>query len=308
MKYYYKIIVATLFALSITLFTSCSSDNKPDEPTSKFYTEVINFDDAPADVVASDAYGANLYSAYEGGKQVTAGYIREIGNTGTFIQCPINFRPGLDPSMPWSYEFWNGGIALSKYHDTEGADYKNQCSVYGSGAHSGQIFAVATGYTGEAGAYDSCAKIYFTDAKGYQPAGKDQPVTGTAKHGKFNSVWISNTTYTYLTMKNGNAYTAGSLEDQKGWFKVVFIALNAAGEPTGKKVEYYLANYDAAKNAESGLTNQIRTGWNQINLSDLGESVCSVAINFEGSDTGDYGLNTPAYVALDDLDVTIPLE
>ena len=34
-------------------------------------------------------------------------------------------------------------------------------------------------------------------------------------------------------------------------------------------------------------------------------SGCTVAINFEGSDSSAYGLNTPAYVAIDDIDVTV---
>ena len=69
-----------------------------------------------------------------------------------------------------------------------------------------------------------------------------------------------------------------------------------------KRQEYYLANFDSSKDAESGLTNKIRTGWNQLDLSGLGDSVCTVAINFEGSDSSAYGLNTPAYVAIDDID------
>ena len=81
--------------------------------------------------------------------------------------------------------------------------------------------------------------------------------------------------------------------------------MDATGKSTGRKVEYYLANFDSSKNTESGLTNKIRTGWNQVNLSDLGDSVCTVAINFEGSDSSTYGLNTPAYVAIDDIDVTV---
>ena len=41
---------------------------------------------------------------------------------------------------------------------------------------------------------------------------------------------------------------------QKGLFKVVFVALDATGKPTGKEVEYYLANFDSSKDAESGLS------------------------------------------------------
>ena len=42
-----------------------------------------------------------------------------------------------------------------------------------------------------------------------------------------------------------------------------------------------------------------------MDLSDLGENVCTIAINFEGSDSSAYGLNTPAYIAIDDINVTI---
>ena len=48
---------------------------------------------------------------------------------------------------------------------------------------------------------------------------------------------------------------------------MVFVALDATGKPTGKEVEYYLANFDSSKDAESGLANQIRTGWSQVDLS-----------------------------------------
>ena len=175
--------------------------------------------------------------------------------------------------------------------------------VLANGGHSGKNFAVAFGYSDSyndsQATYDKCAKIYLTDATGYRVVTTNTPVKGTPKYGKFNSVWVCNTTYTYLVMKDGNSFTQGSLSAQKGWFKVVFVALDATGKPTGKEVEYYLANFDSSKDAESGLTNKIRTGWNQVDLSGLGDSVCTVAINFEGSDSSAYGLNTPAYVAID---------
>lgn len=43
---------------------------------------------------------------------------------------------------------------------------------------------------------------------------KDKPVKGNAKVGKFNSVWVSNTTYDIRTMRDGNAF-AKSLEKEK---------------------------------------------------------------------------------------------
>ncbi|WP_202184941.1 DUF4465 domain-containing protein [Phocaeicola massiliensis] len=319
MKKNFRFLAMAVVAMAAAVFTGCSSDD--DFLTS--YEEsaiqsraisstnaIINFDNAPSNVMASDQYGNNLYTATAGGSQVTTGYLAQVGESKTYIQFPINYlQQEWVSGQPWEYEYWNGGFAISKYNNMTQADYENQCSVYSKGGHSGNNFAVAYGYSDSyndpQATYDKCAKIYLTDATGYKVKNEGKPVVGTAKYGKFNSVWVCNTTYAYLVMKDGNAFTQGTLETQKGWFKVVFVALDAAGKPTGKKVEYYLANFDSNKITESGLTNKIRTGWNQVDLSGLGDSVCTVAINFEGSDSSAYGLNTPAYVAIDDIDVTV---
>ena len=93
-----------------------------------------------------------------------------------------------------------------------------------------------------------------------------------------------------------------SLKDQGGWFKVVFIGFDENDVKTGQ-VDYYLANFDSA---QPTTLNGILNGWHQVTLGDkLGESVSKVVINFEGSDSSAYGLNTPAYVAIDDIDVTV---
>lgn len=322
MKKNLKFLAMAVVAMAAAVFTGCSSDDDFLAPYEESAIQtraisstnaLINFDNVPSSVMASDQYGNNLYSATANGKQVTTGYITQIGQTGTYIQFPINYTPQeWEPEQPWRYEYWNGGFAISNFHNMTQGDYQNQCSVYWSnGGHSGKNFAVAFGYSDSYNdsqtTYDKCAKIYLTDADGYRVDQSEpkSPVTGVAKYGKFNSVWVCNTTYAYLVMKDGNSFTQGSLQKQNGWFKVVFVALDAKGQPTGKKVEYYLANFDSSKNTESGLTNQIRMGWNQVDLSGLGDSVCTVAINFEGSDSSTYGLNTPAYVAIDDIDVTV---
>jgi hypothetical protein len=42
------------------------------------------------------------------------------------------------------------------------------------------------------------------------------------------------------------------------------------------------------------------TGWEWLDLSGLG-TVDSISFSFSGSDVGAFGLNTPAYFAMDDL-------
>ena len=144
----------------------------------------------------------------------------------------------------------------------------------------------------------------MTDATGYRVTTVGSPVTGTAKSGCFNSVRVCNTTYGHLVMENGNAFTSGSLSSQNGWFKVQFIGVNANNVKTGT-VDFYLANFDSSLTTISGLDNEIREGWQEVDLTGLGNNVSTVVINFVGSDTGNYGLNTPAYCALDNLSVSL---
>ena len=319
MRNFYKIATMASVAVAVTVFTGCSSDDDPflsyedsviQTRTMNSANVIINFDNAPADVMASDQYGNNLYTTSAGGAQVTTGYITQIGESDTYIQFPINYLPQeWETGQPWKYEFWNGGFAVSDFTNMTQGDYQNQCSVYNeNGGHNGGNFAVAFGYSDSYNdsqtTYDKCAKIYLTDSIGYRVTMPNQPVMGEARSGKFNSLWVCNTTYTYIVMRDGNAFTTGgkSLKDQGGWFKVIFIGFDENNNKTGQ-VDYYLANFDST---QPTILNGILEGWHKITLGDkLGENVSRMVINFEGSDSGAYGLNTPAYVAIDDVDVTV---
>lgn len=309
MKRNFGFLIYGAALLTAAMFTACSDDDEQILPGST--TTIVSFDKVPGPLVAVDEYGSNYYSSYTEGEQVKSGYMAQIGETDTYVQFPVNYLwQEWVPDNPWMYEFYNGGFVVSRFTNMTGADYTNQCSVYNqSGGHNDANFIVANGFSVEkesAVSYEKCAKIYLTDKTGYQVVASDpnQPVSGVAHYGRFNSVWVCNTTYSYLAMKDGNGM-AHALKDNNGWFKVVFVAIDKNGKPTGKTVDYYLANFDASKVNESGLDKEIRTGWNKVDLSGLGDNVCTVAIDFKGSDVGDWGLNTPAYVALDDLEITV---
>lgn len=303
------VLVATVAMVALGYASCQKDDNKPEQkPEQKEpKTLVITFDDAPQNVLASDIYGKNLYSeSAPKGAQVITGYFAKVSDA-SYVQFPINYAASWKDPNVWTYEYSNGGVAISNFKNMEQGDYKNQCSVYNKeGAKSGSNFAVCNGFSAGKGDFGRCAKIYITDQKGYTVTTENKPVTGKAKVGKFNSVWVCNTTYGYKVMQDGNSFTKGSLQSQNGWFKVIFIALDAKGKQIeGKRVEYYLANFDASKKAESGLDGKIREGWNQVDLSALGDNVSAIAVDFEGSDKNEYGLLTPAYVAIDDLSVTV---
>lgn len=311
MKWRRFVLVATAAMVALGYASCQKDDNKPEQKPEQKETQkpeqkgpttlVITFDDAPQNVIASDIYGNNLYSgSAPKGAQVTTGYFAKVSDA-TYVQFPINYAASWKDPNSWIYEYSNGGVAISNFKDMEQGGYKNQCSVYNKeGAKSGSNFAVCFGFSASKDDLGECAKIYITDQKGYTVTTENKPVTGKAKIGKFNSVWVCNTTYGYKEMQNG------AVKSQNGWLKVIFIALDDQGKQIeGKRVEYYLANFDASKKEASGLDGKIREGWNQVDLSALGDNVSAIAVDFEGSDTGEWGLNTPAYVAIDDLSVTV---
>ena len=160
---------------------------------------------------------------------------------------------------------YNSGFTLSTMTDMETAGYMNQYSVYAtSGAGNSTAFVIYN-----ISSYDSC----FIKAKtAFEP----------------KSVDVCLTTYTYLSAKNGDDYAKKFGNDD--WFAATFTGYDEAGSEVGS-VEVKLI--DGASWMDS---------WTNVDLSELGK-VNKIFISFDGSDKGDWGLNTPAYIALDNLKV-----
>lgn len=97
--------------------------------------------------------------------------------------------------------------------------------------------------------------------------------------------YITNNTYAYNSMTNGDTYAKKF--ESGDYFKIIFTGDN------GNKVEFYLANMSTI-----GIVNT----WQWCDLSLLGK-VKTITFSFESSDTGDYGMNTPAYFCMDDLKI-----
>ena len=98
-------------------------------------------------------------------------------------------------------------------------------------------------------------------------------------------VRVANSTYTYWAIKTG--------DDGFGSCR----AYNACGENLGS-VDYYLADFRNGKSF-------IEKGWANVSLVSLGKEVHKVSISFSGTDIGDYGLNTPTYCVIDEIDYRI---
>lgn len=104
MKKNFRFLAMAVVAMAAAVFTGCSSDDDFLAPYEESAIQtraisstnaLIDFDNVPSSVMASDQYGNNLYSATANGKQVTTGYITQIGQTGQSI-CPFLLYPNGD--------------------------------------------------------------------------------------------------------------------------------------------------------------------------------------------------------------------
>ena len=314
MKNYYQFSILGISALLATTIISCSKDDDPANkyPSEDYQTTTVDFSKVPSYLIGGPtSYGSNLY--YGAQDQITTGYLAQLYKD-IYVQFPINYGYTFDAEFNpvWGYSYYNGGLAVSNWHDMEDGSYENQLSVYNPSSPSGGKFLVAfssgsvTDITNsKLSDFDGCAKVYITDAKGYSVnnPGSNTTVSGDDEEGFFESVYINNTTYDFLAMKDGNPYANALNEENEGWFKVQFIAFSE-NEPDRKPAgftEAYLANF---KKGQADDYIGIIDTWTKVDLSSLPE--CSVlVINFVGSDMGEYGLNTPTYCALDKFEISV---
>jgi hypothetical protein len=110
--------------------------------------------------------------------------------------------------------------------------------------------------------------------------------------------YFTNNAYAYWSMKQGDAFArkfGGPDGTDADWFLLTITGYDASMSPTGS-VEIYLADY---RFPDSG-DDYIVTEWTWVDLSGLGQ-VKALGFALTSSDVGLYGMNTPAYFALDGL-------
>lgn len=259
----------------------------------EYPTATLDFESVESKYLAGQtSYGANLYNAEKDHTTYDGDQFISYTDPATGLVIGINDYEDTYVTMSTYKSFYGGGLAISQWNDMATGTYLNQCSVYykdastgKGGAEGSSTFAVAYGYDDQS-AYgrDNRAVLRFADA---------------STEAVIKSLYVCNTTYTYLSLKNGNSFSEPLTYDNKGFFRVTFTGFDAAGVETGT-VEHYLADFRTA--SDPGLSE----GWHKVDLSSLG-SVQKVVINFEGSDMGEYGLNTPAYCAIDNIEVQLPI-
>lgn len=168
---------------------------------------------------------------------------------------------------------WGGGFtswdgfAYSNVNDTTTGAFTNQYAAVTGTAFAGSTYAV--GYTG--------TQAFINLPGGYQPA----------------SVRVTNTTYAARDMQTGSQFS--KVFGPGDFFTVTFTGydqVGATGNATGSTT-FYLANF---LEGNSLIVNT----WELLDLTPLG-APASIGLSWNSSDVGQFGINTPTYVALDAL-------
>ena len=270
MKNLFRLLPLALLGLTLA---ACENDDNAPKPEFR----VLTFEDA--DYRGTDNGGLGYsdwsslidYPQYEGGLLYPAATEwlynwNDADNTFLASQLVNNYGDN---------KFWGGGgHAVSNYADTDLAngDYQHQLSVYGTGGHDGsKNFGIHNG-SDQSGDPGKLASFYFADG-----------IERVVDH-----LWVTNTVYVLNMMKNGGDYNPRFGDED--YLKIVAIGIDLEGNETGR------STFDLARGTD------FVTEWTKWNLASLGK-VAKVAFNMEGSQTGDWGLNTPAYFAYDDVAV-----
>lgn len=119
------------------------------------------------------------------------------------------------------------------------------------------------------------------------------------------SLRISNATYPALSMRDGDAFAepfGGESGNEPDFFRVTFTGfsgLDTGGAETGSST-FLLADYRFVDNTRDYIVDD----WQLLDLSTLGNAR-SVGVTLESSDVGQWGMNTPAYFAIDNLSLAV---
>jgi hypothetical protein len=194
--------------------------------------------------------------------------------SGGFTSGNVFFENQYDTQ----FQYWAQGFIYSNSTDVTTAGYMNDFSAYtGGGANGSANYGV--NYKGD---------IDF----------------GTEKN--VESMQITNSTYAALSMLNGDSFGKqfGSPNNAQGtpdgtngedFFRLLITGYDGEDDSIGT-VTFYLADYRFA----DSLQDYIIDTWETVDLSSLG-AVRYLDFTLESSDNGAFGMNTPAYFALDNL-------
>lgn len=264
MKKIFRLLNAAALVAGLSVaFTACDPDTEKPGPI----VDVVETDSISFENVLLDSIGIWNGSDKSGSMESYESWGSIVhsysgGFNSGILTCPNVFYQDQTYLSTW----WSG-IACSNNKDTLSVGYGNQYSVFAnSGATGSEKFALVGS--------DSATCTF------------QMPVV-------VKSMMVNNSTYVYWALKDGNdgagyvsKFTAGD------YFQVTVIGYDSTNVRTGQVV-VPLADFRDSKT-------YICKDWTKISLESLGK-VKTLQFAFTSTDTGVFGMNTPAYFCIDNI-------
>jgi len=199
------------------------------------------------------------------------------------------FLNGMDGSAGFS----EGNIFLPN-------DYNTNFMSWSGWAISTSTDVTTPGFTNQ---YSSIAGNGFDNSQTYATTfvlGESQiKLTGDALGGEVNGVYVSNATYSYLSIRDGDGFAkkfGGETGDDPDFF-LLTIKKYLNGQLGQDSINFYLADYRFSDNTQDYIID----AWSYIDLLPLG-NVDSLSFSLSSTDNGAFGMNTPAYFCIDNFE------
>jgi len=212
--------------------------------------------------------GAAIVTDFEDLTLAPESYWNGSDESGGFTSGSAWFNNNYDVD----YGSWDG-FSYSNITDTTTAGVDGQYNVITGGGQNGSA-NYTIGYVGWA----------------------ESPTITLDTVGAVDGLYVTNNNYAYYSMLDGDAYAkkfgGGSVNDED-WFLLTIIGKDVGGVTSGT-VDFYLADYRFGDNS----LDYIVETWEYVDLTSLGV-VKSLEFSLSSSDVGEWGMNTPAYFAMD---------
>jgi len=209
--------------------------------------------------------------------------------------------------------FWNGSDQSGGF-TSRGAFFNNNYNpAYGSWsawAYSNTTDQTTPGIANQYSAYTTSGPdplnnygVAYTNVWG-----SDEPARITLPAGRvIESAMITNTTYAFLAVRDGNdgpgaGFVKGPFGGDDGtdpdWFLLTISGLDESNQPIdADPVDFYLADY---RFEGDNPLDYVIDDWTEVDLSSLADAR-KLEFHLTSSDVGDWGMNTPALFAMDDV-------
>jgi hypothetical protein len=173
------------------------------------------------------------------------------------------------------FDYWSGWAISADTNKTTPGFLNQYSAIAGRGALGTTTYAM--GY------------VYDPTLIRLQPNAIGKPMIG---------FYVTNSTYAYLSMRDGDSFAKkfGGENGTDPDFFLMTIKKYSGGALADDSINVYLADYRSPDSHKDFILSD----WRYVDLTTLGE-VDSLVLRMTSSDVGVFGMNTPAYICIDEV-------